>query len=318
MKQGARASAGICVIAAAALLSCTTSSAPTWSSASNPIGGPSPNESAAALSCPAVSETKTSGHIESTEVAEVSGIVSSTRNEDVFWVHNDSGDSARAFAVSSRGKLMATLSFDTASAIDIEDMAIEDAGNGESFLYFGDIGDNATARPSVTIHRVAEPKLAPPELASAPHLTAVSEKMQVSYAEGPRDAETLLFDPLTRDLLIVTKKLFGRTEIHRVGPFAAGTTVHAEKIGSVAISFATGGDISRDGRLIAIRNYGTSASLWTRAPGESLAGALSREPCQIPVAEEPQGEAFGFLAHGSGYVTAAEGKAPELHVTVFK
>lgn len=65
-------------------------------------------------------------------------------------MHDDSGDVARAFAVSSEGKLLTTLSFDTAMPLDIEDMAIEDESPGRSFLYFGDIGDNGLVRKQVT------------------------------------------------------------------------------------------------------------------------------------------------------------------------
>ena len=41
----------------------------------------------------------------------------------------------------------------------------------------------------------------------------------------------------------------------------ANTKIVTEKIATVAIDFATGGDISRDGHLIAIRNLTTSGAL---------------------------------------------------------
>ena len=133
---------------------------------------------------------------------------------------------------------------------------------------------------------------------------------------GGRTAE--VFDPATKDLLIATKKLFGGSAIHRVGRFAADTTAMTEAIATVPVDFATGGDIARDGRAIAIRNYGSRAFLWTRAAGEPLGTALSRPPCEAPIAEEKQGEALGFLASGAGYVTLSEGRQPELHVARFE
>jgi hypothetical protein len=252
------------------------------------------------------------GTLGAKEIDEASGIVSSKRNAGVYWVHNDSSDSARVFAVSSTGKLLATVTFDTATPVDIEDIAIEDGADG-SWLYLADIGDNSVARADVVIHRFPEPTLTS---ATAVTLTATSEKMHVKYTDGAHDAETLLFDPPTRDLVIVTKLFFGSGAVHRVGPFAAGQTVTTTKLGTVPIALADGGDISRDGSKIAIRNYGV-ASLWTRAPGESVMTALGRPPCPLPLAHETQGEALGFLADGTGWVTTSEGVNAPINVGHF-
>jgi len=255
------------------------------------------------------------GTLGAKDIDEASGIVASKRNAGVYWVHNDSGDSARVFAVSSTGKLLATLTFDTAAPVDIEDIAIEDAADGTaSWLYLADIGDNSVARADVVIHRFPEPTLAPG--AGAVTLTATSEKMHVKYTDGAHDAETLLFDPQTRDLVIVPKLFFGSGAVHRVGPFTPGQTVTTTKLGTVPVALADAGDISRDGSKIAIRNYGV-ASLWTRAPGESLMTALARPPCPLPLAHETQGEALGFLADGTGWVTASEGVNAPINVGHF-
>jgi hypothetical protein len=93
--------------------------------------------------------------------------------------------------------------------------------------------------------------------------------------------------------------------------------VTTEEIASVAIDLATGGQISRDGRLVAVRSY-ESAFVWTRAQGESLAAALARTPCTYAITGEKQGEAFAFLAGNAGFVTLSEGKSPDLHLTPFE
>jgi hypothetical protein len=282
--------------------------------AGHPEGGVVGGDSGGDAACPSVDTPIVAGTVDEPEVNETSGIVASAVNDGVYWVHNDSGDTARAFALNNHGKLLATLAFDTVKPRDIEDVAIEDDSAGRSFLYFGDIGDNQEHRTEVTIHRVAEPKLT----GGTAQLTVVSEKMTVIYPDGPHNAETLLFDPSTKDLLIATKKAGGPSAIHRVGRFAAGTKVTTEKIATVDIDLATGGEISRDGRLVAIRNYSTSVFVWVRAPGEGVAAALSRPPCTLPLASEKQGEAFAFLTGGKGYVTISEGGSPELHVSFFQ
>lgn len=263
--------------------------------------------------CPHASTPASAGTVAAAEVDEASGIVASRVNPGVYWVHNDSGDTARAFALSSTGALLTTLAFDTAPAIDIEDMAISDEPDGSSYLYFADIGDNPVNRTNYVIHRVREP-----ELGGAAHLTAQSEKMTVHYPDGSHNAETLLFDPSTRDLFIATKVAFGNAAIHRVGPFRPGATVTTTRVAGAAIALATGGEISRDGTRIVIRNYANSAWLWQRAPGEDLATALTHPSCKLPLATEPQGEAFAFLPDGAGYVTISEGASQPLNVAHFE
>jgi hypothetical protein len=260
--------------------------------------------------CPKSGTLETTA-IDAPEAVESSGIVESKQNAGVYWIHNDSGDTARAFAIGSDGHLVATLSFDTVKPRDIEDIAIEDDGD-TSFLYFGDIGDNDEVRTELTIHRVEEPKLG-----SSPTVTATSQKMTVVYEDGAHNAETLLFDPTTKDLLIATKKAGGPSYIHKVGPFQAGKKVTTEKIATVDVDTATGGEISRDGKYIAIRNYSKSVFVWVRGDGESLADALAHDACKLPLATEGQGEAFAWQVDNAGYVTVSEGTA-ELHVTPLK
>lgn len=311
------------LVAAATVICCSTSTVSPASSAVDDAGAPEtstpetgtpPDQDARPVDgvCPTYGTPTTLATLGSAAIVESSGLAASSLNAGVYWVHNDSGDVARAFAVSSEGKLLTILSFDTAMPTDIEDMAIEDESPGQSFLYFGDIGDNNAVRKELTIHRVAEPKV------DQATITTPSEKMTVVYPDGAHNAETLLFDPLTKDLLIATKVAGGPSAIHRIGAFSAGQTVTTQKIAEVAIDFATGGEISRDGRIIGIRNYSPSAFLWIRLPGESLAAALARPPCKAPLANELQGESLAFQVGNRGFVTISEGKNPELHVTPFE
>ena len=277
-------------------------------------GGVVDTDASTGGNCPATEKSKVLAKASAPALGEASGVGASTKNPGVFWLHNDSGDVARAFAVGSDGALRATLSFDTIKPTDIEDMAIEDDGTS-SQLYFGDIGDNAEARTSLTIHRVTEPKLG---TGAAETLTLTSEKMTVVYPDGAHNAETLLFDPIDKVLVIVTKKAGGPSAFHRIGAFTASGKATTEKIGEFSVDLATGGEISRDGKYIAIRNYTNVGYLWVREAGETLEQALAKAPCKIPIATEAQGEAFDFLPDGTGYVTTTEGASPPLNVTLFK
>lgn len=269
----------------------------------------------AAASCPAFGKPSNLGKVTAEAVDESSGIVASRQNPDVFWIHNDSGDVARTFAVNKDGELLATLSYDENKPEDVEDIALEETADGAN-LYLADIGDNDEVRKSLTIHRFAEPKLDPSKKDVA--LTVTSEKMTVVYEDGAHNAETLLFDPNSKELFIATKKSGGPSYIHRLGAFQAGKKVTTTKIATVDLDWATGGDISRDGHYVAIRSTTKTGWLWAREEGEDLADMFKRTPCSAPIASEAQGEALGWLPDTTGYVTISEGATPTIHQTLFK
>lgn len=74
----------------------------------------------------------------------------------------------------------------------------------------------------------------------------------------------------------------------------------------------TGGDVSPDGSLVALRTYG-QVLVWDRAPGQSVADALAGRACQAPAPAELQGEALAFTPDGRGYATLSEGVNPALN-----
>jgi hypothetical protein len=105
----------------------------------------------------------------------MSGIVRSRWQENVWWVHNDSGDGPRIFAIDSTGAvhvapwhesdyaahagadtsdkpLWPGVQLGAAAHIDYEDIAVDD-----STLYLGDIGNNGNARRDLGIYVISEP-----------------------------------------------------------------------------------------------------------------------------------------------------------------
>ena len=310
---------GLTAVTSLTLVRCTTTTntvvvKPNEDGGEEEDGAVPEEDGEAPSNCPSFEPATTVATVKAADVTETSGIATSKKNPGVFWLHNDSGDTARAFAIGSDGELKATLSFDTAKPNDIEDIAIEDDG-ATSWLYFADMGDNAEARASITIHRVEEPKLGS---GAAQVLTATSEKMTVVYPDGPHNAESLLFDPIDKQLVIFTKVVGKPAAFHKIGKFAAGTKVTTEKIGEFTFTLATGGEISRDGKYIAVRSLAKTGYLWTRADGESLEAAIAKKPCSIPIPDVGQGEALDFLPDGSGYVTVTEGSSPPIKLTSFK
>ena len=139
---------------------------------------------------------------------EVSGIVQS-HQPFTLWMINDSGDEPLVYAVDTRKGLLSKHRLAGAENIDWEDIAIapsnaeyDSLGERSNDLYIADIGDNNAKRKSIVIYRIPEPKV----FASSTIAESSVEKFELSYPDGPRDAEAMLVDPLTGEVVIVTKR----------------------------------------------------------------------------------------------------------------
>jgi hypothetical protein len=260
------------------------------------------------LACTACEPVQQTGTLASLDEIEVSGIVASLAHDGVFYVHNDSGDSARFFAIDLAGKALATFNVSDASAIDWEDIARGPCPAG-TCLFLGDIGDNGVARSDYAVYRVAEPT-------AIEDATVPAEKLPFTYPDGAHNAETLLADPSTGGLFVVTKTL-GISSVYAFPlPLTPGKSVVLTKAGDISLpimpSLITGGDVHPLGRGVLLRTY-ADVWLFPQAPGMSVVDALVGTPCAAPIPPEAQGEAIGWLASGAGYVTTSEGKHSAIH-----
>jgi hypothetical protein len=241
-------------------------------------------------------------------------MVVSRRHPDVLWVHNDSGNAAQLFALSTDGTLLGVYHFRGVHAVDWEDAALGRGPDpGTDYIYVADIGDNARVRSSVQIYRVPEPRVdrnvRPVEI----DLTSVVA-LELEYEDGPHNAETLLSDPLTGDLYIGTKdskdgvmQLFRYRFPHEQGVRSTLREVARYRFEGASSSdrLPTAGDISSDGRVIIVRTY-NRAMLWKRDDGASVADAFAGTPCPVPIASERQGEALAFAPGRLAYLTLGE------------
>jgi hypothetical protein len=278
--------------------------------------------SAGAQVCPEFEPAVSGGTVEEALLLEASGMSASRWMQGVLWVHNDSGASATLFAMGTDGTAIATANLVGATNVDWEDLALGPGPDPEvDYLYVGDIGDNSAARSSITIYRVPEPHLETQLGEGGVELIDVAGvvALDVSYPDGARDAETLLADPVTGDLYIVSKDLGGASRVYRHAfPQAEDQVVVLEAVmdlpfeGGLFERAATAGDISAAGDEIAIRTYFKNF-LWLREPGQSIASALAGERCEIALAIEPQGETLAFAADGGSYFTVSENAAQPVY-----
>jgi hypothetical protein len=257
------------------------------------------------------------GVLDDPRIHEASGLVASRRNRGVLWVHNDSGDTTRIFAIDTRARLVGTYYLPLTRARDWEDIALGPGPDpGRDYLYIGDIGDNQRRRRQIVVHRVPEPKVV---RASMPIDTSLSaaETLVLLYPDGPHDSETLLVDPLTGDLFVVAKES-GRQGVYRAPyPLRDGSTVALERVSELRLAIpgaasqrAVAGDIAPSGQWVLVKSY-DFVFRWPRRAADAW---FSVEPQLLPYVPEPQGEAIAWAADEMGYFTLSEvaGGAPAI------
>jgi len=258
--------------------------------------------------CPAVADGVLAATVEDAEIDEASGMVASRGQAGVLWVHNDSGDSARVFAMDIAGKTLGVFNLAGVEATDWEDLSLGAGpmpGPGtQPWLYIGDIGDNSEKRPSISVVRIPEPDAA--EAEGGEVTVEDAEILTLTYPDGAHNAETLLVDPDDGELVIVTK---GDTTgvYHLPGPIVKGGAYELASVpeAKIPLTVTTGGDISPLGDFVIVRTY-IEARLWLRPPGTGLAEAFAGEPCVVPLNLEVQGETLAIAGDGGGYYTLSE------------
>lgn len=237
-------------------------------------------------------------------IDEASGLAPSQNMNGFLWTIQDSGNPASLYLISKDGKSIKEFNVPGATNHDWEDVAIGPGPNsGIHYLYIGETGNNnQPVTATNVVYRI-------PEITdqNGTFSGASLEKITYKYPDGPRDAEALMVDPGTKDIIIVSKEAT-ETGIYRLPfPQSTGETITAEKIGAIpGVSIVTSGDISGDGSEILIRTY-LAAYYWKRKDGETIGNALSRaSDKQLSVALEPQGEAICFDRQANGFYTISE------------
>jgi len=217
-------------------------------------------------------------------IAELSGIVKSPRRENLFWVHNDSGDSARIFAINSDAQsILPTYSKFTnypdapesgksqwqgfevlyANNVDWEDIAAD-----ASYLYLSDMGNNGNERKDMAIYAISE--IDP----TASTRSAVVQKYPVVYPDQTGFPDpTWNFD--SESLFVADEKLYLITK-HRSATLPHGMEPGAKLYrmdtrftdqpntltlieSNAELTAATGADLSPDGQRLAVISY---SDLW--------------------------------------------------------
>ena len=214
------------------------------------------------------------GRLAHEALGEVSGIVKSARG-DFYWVHNDSGDSPRLFAIDGEGTPLKPPwmpidladwpghAIDNATHFDWEDIALSDG-----VLYVADVGNNGNARRDLGVYVVNEP-----DPFAIPRMRAL-KYLPVRYPDqDDHPGDVWHFDC---EAVFVADGVLHFLTKHRqsgqIGEGAPGTKLYrldthhtdAENVLTLVgrrddVSQVTAADMSPDGNRLAVATYTT---LW--------------------------------------------------------
>ncbi|MCO5935816.1 hypothetical protein NAF17_09695 [Mucilaginibacter sp. RB4R14] len=253
-------------------------------------------------------------HLFSKEMDETSGLAASAINPDIYYAHNDSGDTSRFFAITADGKLKTTIYFsgdkkEPFGVRDCEDIAVGPGPlKGKSYVYIGDIGDNSAIRKFITVYRAEERKT----WGTNSLAQTVPVPLNLKYPDGAKDAEAITIDPIEKLLYIITKR--GDSVGVYTSPltYKANDTITLTFRGRLFFSgikpfkWITAADVTADGKQILVKSY-EKVYYWQRQANQPIWQALKTTPKELVYKQEKQGEAIAFTRDGNGYYTTSEG-----------
>jgi hypothetical protein len=251
------------------------------------------------------------GRVTAAGLNALSGMAASWRNPGIVYVHNDR-ENPVVFALNGNATLHTRLTLGGATARDIEDMEVSRCPAG-TCLFVADIGNNISPRTEFSIFRATEPDLT----TASGDRTLPAERFAFRYADGAHNAESLLIDPNSGAVFIITKVAAGQpSAAYRLESFETGKVNVASKLADLPVPAAgdqpaTAATAHPCGAGFLLR---TNTALYEfRIPlGTPFADAFRATPVKVPAATEPQSEAVTYQPDGRGYYTTSEGANPPL------
>ena len=261
-----------------------------------------------------------SGTLKNSRIIEASGLVAGA--DGVYFVHNDG--KRDVFVIDSTGKDLGAFKLDESKNRDWEDITRVPDGD-RHLIVIADVGDNQHKRKDVELYFFEEPS--PDEFSTDQEAI---HRLKIRYAEGPRDVESVAYDPSSESILLLSKRdlpprLYAvpleralnekeveaefLAEVPRFRPPTKQDILTHPKRG-LWVSQPTGMDISPDGRLAAVITY-RSLYLFQREDGETWAEAFQRQPREFVGPPGTHDEAVAFSPDGKTiYVTTERRPAP--------
>ncbi|WP_203337295.1 hypothetical protein [Nocardioides limicola] len=225
-----------------------------------------------------------------TEIVESSGLVVT---DDLVVTVNDSGDSGRIFTVDlATGQTVGVTRW-SPDPRDVEALAPA----GPRHVWVADIGDNRGVRSSLELLRVPFGR---------GDRTVTPERYQVVHPGAAVDAESLLAHPVSGQLYVVTKEVFGSRVLALPERLDPRWPNELTEVGRV-IGLATDAAFFPDGRHLIIRNYGRAVVY--AYPEFQAVGSLV-----LP--DQQQGEGIAVAPDGEVYLSSEGLRQPLLRIVL--
>ncbi|MFC1777014.1 hypothetical protein ACFL3I_06710 [Pseudomonadota bacterium] len=266
------------------------------------------------------------GWLASEKLREASGMQASFSRDGDFFLHNDEGK-PYIYAINGTGANLGRVSIVPAKNKDWEDITSVPVDDGR-WIVAGDIGDNQAKRKFIKLYFAGEP-----EREDDDHYHGKLELkhwLELTYPDGPRDCESMAYDPIGKQILLLSKrdkpprlyavdletaltqesaelKFLGKTSTLR-----PPTPADRARFGGRTdfISQPTGFDISADGSEAVIITY-RSLYRYQRKQDEDWLSALQKQPAEVVGPPAVQNEAIAYSPDGKSiYVTTEKQPAP--------
>lgn len=249
------------------------------------------------------------GTMKKSVMPETSGLACSRTTPGYLWAHGDenTGSNRKIVAVSPSGTLVMTVKINSGSndRDDWEDIATG-VYNGKNYIFIGAFGDNDLEfKDSYYIFYFEEPAI------SSGTQTVTVNAIRFGYPDNAaHNTETLMYDPIEQVFYISDKVKSGLCTLYSL-PFRTDYGTSTQKLTKVTelgngskFHTVTGGDITPDGRWMAIKSK-KQVLLWERQGTESISITAKRKPVQIAAyEEEEQGESLAWLDSTTFYTTS--------------
>ena len=243
-------------------------------------------------------------------MAEVSGLAASRTTPSYLWAHGDenTGSNKKIVAIEPSGSLAMTLTLSgDPGRDDWEDIATG-VYEGQNYVFIGAFGDNNLAyNDAYYIYYFAEPAI-----------TSGTQNVSVNYIRfgypdnTAHNTETLMYDNIEQVFYIADKVKDGVCHLYSL-PFRTDYGTGVQRLTEVCalgngekFNFVTGGDITPDGKWMAIKSK-KHILLWERQGTESLSATAQRRPVQVAAYDkntEEQGESIAWKDASTFYTTS--------------
>lgn len=282
------------------------------------------NQSTEAVSLPVSLEQ--TGWLASNKLNEASGLQASYSRDGDFFVHNDEGKPV-IYAVDKTGADLGLVTIVPAKNKDWEDITSVPVDDGR-WIVAGDIGDNWSKRKSIKLYFIEEPQTGKNDRYAGRQ--ELKHWLSLTYPDGPRDCESMSYDPVGNQILLLSKR-DKPPRLYAVDLETALTQEAAELkfLGTTSalrpptprdylhwggrtdwISQPTGFDISADGNEAVVITY-RSLYRYYREQGEDWLSAMQRKPEEMVGPPAVQNEAIAYSIDGKAiYVTTEKRPAP--------